>query len=275
MLKIRPDKPLADTLLALIRTLDAVMEQLAIPYFIIGASARDILVEHVHGLDTARATRDIDFAVAISSWEDYERLKAALSSTGEFTLGANAHRLMFGTGEGAYPLDLVPFDGVEKDGEIAWPPRGESVMNVAGYGDAYASALDIEIEPGFQVKIVSLPAMVVLKILAWNDRPERDKHASDVFLVLRSYYQAGQFDRLYDEALDLLEQYDFELEVAGAALLGIDAKRDIAMDVRAQVTQVFASERSLDKFVVQMVRPYPGTTEHARRLIRALLDNIG
>ncbi|BDT56994.1 hypothetical protein MasN3_04880 [Massilia varians] len=82
MLKIRPDKPLADTLLTLIRTLDAVMKQLAIPYFVIGASARDILVEHVHGLDTARATRDIDFAVAISSWDDYERLKIKLSSTG-------------------------------------------------------------------------------------------------------------------------------------------------------------------------------------------------
>lgn len=275
MLKIRPDKPLAGTLLTLIRTLDAVMRQLAIPYFIIGASARDILVEHVHGLDTARATRDIDFAVAISSWDDYERLKAKLSSTGEFTLGANAHRLMFGTDEGAYPLDLVPFDGVEKEGEIAWPPNGESVMNVAGYGDAYASALDIEIEPGFQVKIVSLPAMVVLKILAWNDRPERDKHASDVFLVLRSYHQAGQFDRLYDEALDLLEQYDYELEVAGAALLGIDARRDIAVDARTQVTQVFANERNFDKFVVQMVRSSSGSVEYARRLIRAFLDNIG
>ena len=212
--------------------------------------------------------------MAISSWDDYERLKARLTVTGEFTLSANAHRLMFGRDEGAYPLDLVPFDGVEKEGEIAWPPSGESVMNVAGYGDAYASALDIELEPGFQVKIVSLPAMVVLKILAWNDRPERDKHASDVYLVLRSYHQAGQFDRLYDEALDLLEQVDYDIELAGAALLGGDARRDIAPDVRSQVAQVFASERSLDKFVVQMTRSYPGKAEYARRLIRAFLDNI-
>lgn len=275
MLKIRPDKPLGDTLLALIRRLDAVMKQLATPYFVIGATARDILVEHVHGLDTARATRDIDFAVAIPSWDDYDRLKATLTATGEFTLSASAHRLIFGKDEGAYPLDLVPFDGVENGGEIVWPPTGESVMNVAGYGDAYASALDIEIEPGFLVKIVSLPAMVVLKILAWNDRPERDKHASDVLLVLRSYHQAGQFDRLYDEALDLLEQYDYDLELAGAALLGLDVKRDIAVDVRTQVTQVFASERSLDKFLVQMMRSYPGKPEHARRLILAFLDNIG
>jgi predicted nucleotidyltransferase len=275
MWKIRPDKPLSETLLALIRTLDAVMKQLAIPYFVIGASARDILVEHVHGLDTARATRDIDFAVAISSWDDYDHLKARLTATGKFTLSAHVHRLMFGQDEGAYPLDLVPFDGVEKEGELVWPPHGEFVMNVAGYGDAYASALDIEIEPGFQVKIVSLPAMVVLKILAWNDRPERDKHASDVFLVLRSYHQAGQFDRIYDEALDTLEQYEYDIELAGAALLGLDVKRDIAVDVRSQLTQVFANERHLDKFVVQMAKSSPDKTEHARRLIRAFLDNIG
>jgi predicted nucleotidyltransferase len=182
---------------------------------------------------------------------------------------------MFGQHQGAYQLDLVPFDGVEKEGELVWPPHGEFVMNVAGYGDAYASALDIEIEPGFQVKIVSLPAMVVLKILAWNDRPERDKHASDVFLVLRSYHQAGQFDRIYDEALDTLEQYEYDIELAGAALLGLDVKRDIAVDVRSQLTQVFANERHLDKFVVQMAKSSPDKTEHARRLIRAFLDNIG
>lgn len=275
MLKVRPDKPLAETLLTLLRTLDTVMTQLAIPYFVIGASARDILVEHVHGLETGRATRDIDFAVAISSWDDYDRLKAALTVTGEFTLGTNAHRLMFGTDEGAYPLDLVPFDGVENEGEIAWPPNGESVMNVAGYGDAHASALEIEIAPGFQVRIVSLPAMVVLKILAWNDRPERDKHASDVFLVLRSYYQAGQFDRLYDEALDLLAQADYDVDVAGAALLGSDVKRDIASEVRHQIRQVLASEKNLDKFVVQMTRSYPDKIGYARRLMQAFLDNIG
>lgn len=275
MLKIRADKPLSDELLALIRTLDDVMKELAIPYFVIGATARDILVEHVHGLQTTRATRDIDFAVAISSWDEYDRLRARLTATGAFILGANAHRLMFGNAEGAYPLDLVPFDGVENDGEIAWPPTGEFVMNASGYGDAYASALDIEIEPGFLIKIVSLPAMAVLKVLAWNDRPERDKHASDVLLILRSYHQAGQFDRLYDEALDLLERYDYDIELAGAALLGLDAKRDIAADVRSQVTQVLADERNFGKFSAQTMKLYPGDIEHAKRLIQAFLDHIG
>ena len=123
---------------------------------------------------------------------------------------------------------MVPFDGIEQNGEIAWPATGDFVMNVTGYMDAYRSALEVEIEPGFCTKVVSLPAMAVLKVLARNDRPEREKHASDVLLLLLNYYQAGQFDRTYDEAADLLEVHDYDLEIAGAALLARDAKRDVA-----------------------------------------------
>jgi predicted nucleotidyltransferase len=103
MLKIKPDKPLSASLIMLIRTLDQVAMQLGIPYFVIGATARDILIEHVHGLETTRATRDIDFAVAVSSWEAFDRLKEQLIETGEFQSGGQSHRLTFGEGKGAYP----------------------------------------------------------------------------------------------------------------------------------------------------------------------------
>lgn len=63
----------------LIRALDHAAMQLHIPYFVIGATARDILIEHVHGLETTRATRDIDFAVSVASWEGFTQLKEQLS----------------------------------------------------------------------------------------------------------------------------------------------------------------------------------------------------
>lgn len=274
MYKVRPDRPLSSTQLALLHALDGVARQLAIPYYVVGASARDILLEHVHGIETIRATSDIDFAVAIASWEEYERLKTSLTTTGQFTLGVNAHQLKFGADVGPYSLDLVPFDGVEHDGAIAWPPSGEFVMNVRGYSDALHSALDVEIEPGFHIRIVSLPAMAILKVLAWNDRPERDNHPSDVLFVLRSYHQAGQFDRLYDEAFDLLEKYGYDIEVAGAALLGQDAKRDIAFEARSQVKHLLADERAFDRFCLQTRRSSWSEIDDAKRLLQAFLDNI-
>lgn len=274
MLQVNPEKPLATTLLTLVRALDRVTKKLDIPYFIIGATARDILMEHVYALETTRATRDVDFAVAVSTWEAFDRLKTELIATAEFVASENAHRLTFGEDVGGYPLDLVPFDGVERDGEIAWPPQGEFVMNVTGYADAYNSALDVEIERGFHVKIVSLPAMAVLKILAWNDRPERDKHASDVLLILRNYYQAGQFDRLYADALDLLEMYDYDLELSGAALLARDIRRDVAEKTRNQLIGVFANEKNVERFSSQMLKSNAGDIERATQFLAAFLEVI-
>ena len=216
----------------------------------------------------------MDFAVAISTWEAFDRLKTELIATGEFVASENAHRLTFGEDIGGYPLDLVPFDGVERDGEIAWPPSGEFVMNVTGYTDAYSSALDVEIERGFHVKIVSLPAMAVLKILAWNDRPERDKHASDVLLILRNYYQAGQFDRLYAGALDLLETYEYDLELSGAALLARDIRRDVAEQTRTQLIDVFANEKNVERFSSQMMKSNSGDMERTTLFLTTFLEVI-
>jgi predicted nucleotidyltransferase len=275
MLTVKPDKPLSPSLLMLVRALDGVAKQLQIPYFVIGATARDILIEHVYGLETTRATRDIDFAVAVSSWEKFARLKEHLIATGAFQAEEQSHRLTFGQHSGAYPLDLVPFHGVERNGEIAWPPAGDFVMNVAGYREALDSALDVEIEPGFSVKIVSLPAMVILKILAWNDRPEREKHATDVLLIFQHYHQAGQFDRLYDDNnIALLEKHGYDLELAGAALLGRDARRDVAKETLVQVTDVFATEKISEKFIGQMMRSQLGNRDRAALLLAAFITEL-
>lgn len=202
-------------------------------------------------------------------------MKEQWIETGEFQAGEQSHRLNFGDGHGAYPLDLVPFYGVERDGEIAWPPTGDFVMNVAGYRDAYDSALEVEIAPGFIVKIVSLPAMAILKILAWNDRPERDKHATDVLLILRNYHQTGQFDRLYDDDnIALLEKHGYDLELAGAALLGRDARRDVALEARAQVIGVFATEKTSEKFIAQMMRSRLGDRERAAFLLGVFMAEL-
>lgn len=176
---------------------------------------------------------------------------------------------------GAYPLDLVPFEGVEENGEIAWPPEGKEVMNVAGYADAYASALDVEIDPDFNLKIVSLPAMVVLKILAWKDRPDRDKHASDVLLILENYPRAGQMERMWDEANDLLITYRHDHDQVGAALLGRDVKRDVAPEIRAQVLDLLKSEKNRDRFCAQMLRANRGgDINHAMLLLQAFLREL-
>jgi predicted nucleotidyltransferase len=71
--------------------------------------------------------------------------------------------------------------------------------------------------------------LAVLKILAWSERrmQEPRKDASDLLLILQSYLDAGNSERLYSEASQLIENHDFDYERAAAWLAGKDAREAI------------------------------------------------
>ena len=50
----------------------------AIPFFVVGATARDIILQHVHDIKPKRATRDIDIGVIIEEWSQFDSLKSQL-----------------------------------------------------------------------------------------------------------------------------------------------------------------------------------------------------
>jgi len=230
-LKPRPDKPLDPISIRVIRAVKSVADELGIASFMVGATARIILLEHVFGLPPSRATRDIDFAFAVESWEQFQALKQRLVSTASFTqlervapqLERVAQRLKFKS-EGmnhSFVVDLIPFGGLETEANtIAWPPDMSVIMNVAGYRDAHVAAVLVEIEPGLIISLASLPSIAILKIFAWMDRGTEDpKDAIDLVTLLRQYHEAGNQDRVYSEASSALEAVGYDIELAGAWLL--------------------------------------------------------
>jgi len=195
------------------------------PWLVAGALARDLLLSHAHGIRIARLTRDVDIAVAVPSWEAFETIRTALIESGRFAPLPVVHKLRY---DGGISLDLIPFGGLEDDDRtIAWPPDRAIVMNVAGFREALAASLVVLLPEGTQLRVVSLPALVALKLKAWRERrlTEPGKDAQDFFLVLSHYLDAGQRDRLYDEAAHLLDEPDFDYTHAGARLLGSDVRR--------------------------------------------------
>ena len=62
MLSVASDRPVAPMTLEILILVERVTRELALDYFVIGATARDILLYGVFGFDTGRATRDVDFA---------------------------------------------------------------------------------------------------------------------------------------------------------------------------------------------------------------------
>jgi len=91
--------------------------------------------------------------------------------------------------------------------------------------------------------IVSLPSLAVLKICAWNDRqPEQLKDADDFLLLLRTYIDAGNWERLNNRE-DILAAYDYDMTLAGAYILGQDATT-ISSDVtRTRLHAILANPR--------------------------------
>ena len=66
-----------------------------IPFFIIGAAARDMILIEGHNIQTIRATLDIDLGVRVSNWKQYKKLKQGLVETGKFKENKEAHRLIY------------------------------------------------------------------------------------------------------------------------------------------------------------------------------------
>ena len=237
------------------RTVDAVMKALDLPYFIVGAMARDILLTHVFGLATGLATRDLDIGIAMRDWDEFDAVVAKLVDDSEFVRDTKiVHRLH----KGEYPLDIIPFRGVESpERTIAWPSDLGTVMNVAGYQESFEAAETVQIETGFVVRVVSLPGLAVLKLLAWADRGLGDaRDAVDLATLLRSYIGAGNEDRLYDTELDTLEAVEFNLELAGARLLGRDIRHVTSEPTRNQMLGLLQDPVQRERLVMHMARSW-------------------
>lgn len=70
--------PLPEGKQVLLTVMDRVVRLTNLRYFVVGATARDILMYHLHGFPLNRASPDIDFAMTIENWTVFEGLRAAL-----------------------------------------------------------------------------------------------------------------------------------------------------------------------------------------------------
>jgi predicted nucleotidyltransferase len=107
---------------------------------------------------------------------------------------------------------------------IAWPPAKDTVMTVAGFEDAMAAYIQVQVSPTLTMPVVSLAALTILKIFTWEDRKTTDKDAVDLYRVISTYADTGNEDRLYDPDSPHMEKFNYDPELAGAALAGEDSR---------------------------------------------------
>lgn len=248
------------------------------PLLLIGAAARDLLLVHAHGLNPERATEDTDLALAVRSWSDFQRLREALLRSGQFTAGGPPHRLW----RGDQRLDIVPFGGVERsDRSIEWPTEGREVMSVTGLTEALATAVAVELPGGVSIDVASLPALALLKIWAWKDRrySAPGKDAYDLWMFLQHYAEAGNQDRLYGEEGEALAAYAFDLDKAGAWLLGKDSRDVLAHGpdpgrVLASIDAILRPEIDPDGALLLVGQMPPGQHDRQLWLLAAFSEGL-
>jgi predicted nucleotidyltransferase len=120
-----------------------ITSSMCIPFIIVGATARDILLEVHYGIRSNRATVDIDIAVFIENWDLFKHLKDELIGASDFTPTRDIQRLLF---KKQLPVDIVPFGGVAEKGDlIEWPPDGSFKMSVTGFRECYQHAVKVKI----------------------------------------------------------------------------------------------------------------------------------
>lgn len=246
-LEVDASRPLEPAAVALLQAVGTACARLDAAFVVAGATARDILMWHVHGIRPVRATRDVDVAVCAVSWPFHEQLVDALVATGQFTRAPKQQqKLLFDSGTHGFrtELDLVPFGPLETTpGEIAWPPGGEFVLTVLGFQEAVDTALAVSIGADNVVPVASLPALALLKLLAWRDRRARqNSDAYDLLFLLRHYHDAGNRERIWDAAPDLLEVHAFQPGLAAAGLLARDAKRIASPPTRDAVRTLLSDD---------------------------------
>jgi len=240
-------------LIEMLRAVSSISQELGISCFVIGATARDLILSYGYNIKTNRATKDVDIGVAVADWNSYERLRKAFLQSGNFIETRIEQRVIWNT-EVKIVLDIVPFGEIESPkGQVAFPPDGAFVMTTHGFSEAEKYTIEVILTDDLTVKVVSLAGLGLLKLVSWVDRPyERERDAQDLWFVIKNYLNAGNEERLFaknNPHLDLLENFDVEL--TGARLFGRDVA-ELLTDETRKILQKALSEDDMNGGIYQL-----------------------
>lgn len=187
-------------LVELLRKLTDSFSKMDKEFYVIGATARDIVMQQLLDTESKRRTRDLDIAIAIPDWDAFEQVKQSLIVDG-FEKSRDIQQRFY---YGEYELDIVPYGVVAKDDDnIYWPPDEVVAMSVKGFDEVLSEAITVSIDDDFKIKIASLHGLFLLKFNAWLDRNSKtSKDAEDMSFIFSNYFLANLEREIHQEVYD-------------------------------------------------------------------------
>lgn len=219
---------------------------------VIGAQCRDLLHEAFGRADRLRSTSDVDIALAVEGYAEYQRVTSRLPPSGSTGIRYSIAGIT---------VDVVPFGDIENPaGTTALPGRREP-LDVFGFQEVFDRSIVVPTPIGHHIHLPTPAGYTALKLKAWCDRSVNGeyKDATDIATAC-GWYQDDETVResLYGpdaERVELLIRADMDADVASLYLLGQEIS-SVLGDTRvaelaaawtltdqAMLTEYFARER--------------------------------
>jgi len=233
-----PDPGIRDILVSL----DTAFKEFGVELYLIGARARDFWFS-AKDIPYKRFTQDIDFTVLIDNIEKYEKLRDHLHNTGSFIISNSFPQRVFSS-DRKFMIDILPFGKIEKSYYVIFKDKDKTRISVQGMKEVYEKAVKFRISGGHEIKISSIPGLVILKLLAWNDKPdERQKDLKDIAVIMDNYFGLND-DMIYEKYNELFSR-DLEIDEIAIIALGKEMKEIISNSEKLKNVVIEMLEKQL------------------------------
>jgi predicted nucleotidyltransferase len=196
------------------------LDKFGIDFYLVGAVARNVWMTGINNISPRRTTGDIDFAVLINDKGVYEALKTYLIITEGFQpYKGNEYVLIW---KENLEVDLLPFGAIDdEDAKFNSNGLGSTSISLQGFSEIYNDGLPtLDLEGKHQFKFCTLPGIVLLKLIAWDDRPEsRRDDIKDISDILNHFFDMND-NEIFENHHDLFEKEEVSLKHIAARVMG-------------------------------------------------------
>lgn len=218
---------------------DDLMRSKHVPCYLIGAAAKDLQALR-SGIRPLRYTLDIDFAIMVPHHPAYRAIMDGLLATG-FHATRQPYRVVHTATDTV--VDVLPFGGIEEQGTVRFDQRDTQLV-MLGFAEVLRGADALPLDDGRTLHVPPLPGMCLLKLLAFGDRPDRDKDLSDILAIIQQYFDVA-LEHLTTEHADLFAEEDFDRDRCAARAIG----RSIGTTIAANALAVAHVSTTLQRYL--------------------------
>lgn len=256
-----------------LRDISAACHDLGIEFFIVGSIARNRWL--VSNNENPRGTKDVDFAVYVKDQNEYSQLKNLLIDSQNYSK-TNDNPLAI-VSESGIQVDLLPFGEIEEDGQVLIRGRVVHQFNLAGFQETFRSGIENVSIGEIECKSCTIPALVLLKFIAYDDRPEmRVKDLRDINLICR-FYSLIESDFVFDHYLELING-DRDFDETSWVVLGCEMAKIVLENPQLyrRVIRILVKAINSDSRIPQLMieNPMRETIEDKVRILTFLLEGF-